>query len=161
MKISNLTFVVLGLAVGSLAALQQRSPNPGVDRVKRELDAKLYRRDDYYGYNDTDCEYASVAHIEEVWNNLYNNSWGGFFRNFHDEIDWTVMYTQPLSGHYTNVSQFIVNGVVRLLDCFDGDASFQLINLVGGCNNPWSVQETLVGGVAKNGKHLKPLNLFH
>ena len=61
------------------------------------------------------------------------------------------MYTQPLAGHYNNLTLFIVNGVIRLLDTFDGNANFSLVNLVGGCDDEWSVQETLVEGKCKNG----------
>jgi hypothetical protein len=144
------------ISIASLAAAHfvgnPRAPNPGIEHVRRSVENGLYRPDDgWYGQNDTNCTYASVARIEQVWDNLYNNSWGSFFKNFHDEIDWTIMYTQPLSGHYTNISQFVTNGVIRLLRCFDGPANFTLINIVGGCNNPWSVQETLVGGRALNG----------
>lgn len=102
------------------------------------------------------CAYASVAHINSVWDNLYANNWGGFFNNFVEDIDWTVMYTQPLAGHYNNLTLFIVNGVFRLLDTFDGNANFSLVNVVGGCDNAWSVQETLVEGKCKNGRARHP-----
>ena len=108
---------------------------------------------------DDGCSYASSAHINDVWDNLFTNNWGGFFNNFVEDIDWTVMYTQPLAGHYDNLTLFIVNGVLRLLDTFDGNANFSLVNIVGGCDDPWSVQETLVEGKCKNGMALSLLFL--
>lgn len=142
MKFSVLCFTALSLIAASSAS------NPGLEHLKRELTLQPYQPP---AHPKTDCKYASEPHILDVWNNLYTSNWDGFFKNFHYDIDWTVMYTQPLSGHYTNLTQFIVNGVIRLLVTFDGPANFTLINIVGGCDSPWSVEETLVGGVTKNG----------
>lgn len=100
---SVLIFSVLSLAAGSTAMFRAGgSPNPGVAYLKRELAAQPFKRQDNHVTNEN-CRFASQAHIEDVWNNLYNGSWGGFFRNFHDEIDWTVMYTQPLAGLYEHI----------------------------------------------------------
>lgn len=155
MKASFLAISALGLTSHAMA----RS-NPGVEGIKQELGERDVINGDvegwnghYYGWDDEDCEYASVKRIEQVWYNLADSDWGGFFKNFHGELNWTIMHTQPLAGQYPNISSFIVNGVVRLLDCFEGNANFSLVNIVGGCNNPWSVQETLVEGVAKNGQY--------
>lgn len=68
-----------------------------------------------------------------------------------EEIDWDIMFAQPLSGHYGNLTLFIVNGLLRLANTFDGPFNFTLVNIIGGCNDAWSVQETLIQANLKNG----------
>ena len=147
MKISAPFLPLVLTLAASWSAMASPNPVEGMSPASRDLSVR-----------DDGCSYASVAHINDVWDNLFTNNWGGFFNNFVEDIDWTVMYTQPLAGHYDNLTLFIVNGVIRLLDTFDGNANFSLVNIVGGCDDPWSVQETLVEGKCKNG--MAPSFLF-
>ena len=95
-----------------------------------------------------------MQEIDKVWSQLTGGNFGAFFANFVGDVDWTIMFTQPLSGHYNNVTQFLTNGLFRLFDVAAGPAKFTRVNIAGGCENPWSIQETLVEAVAKNSKYL-------
>lgn len=67
----------LSLAISALAAV------PG------NMRSKVVCRDEW----ETNCTYVSKGQIYDIWN---GPGGGDFYRNFHEDIDWDVMFTQPL-----------------------------------------------------------------
>ena len=150
MRLSTISLAALALAPSALA-------HP--DNIRRYVLPREERE------SNSTCKYASKSHIYDIW----ATSGGDFYRNFREcqkstisdsganrkysdeQIDWDVMFTHPLSGHYSNLTQFFVNGLLRLANAFDGGFSFDLVNIIGGCDDPWSVEEILIQGTLYSG----------
>jgi hypothetical protein len=103
--------------------------------------------------NSSTCAYASVNHINTVFGYFTEGNYPGFFRYVVDDVDWDIQGTHPLAGHYMNKTIFAMNTIVRLAKVQDYSAphSTTLQNIVGGCDEPWSVQELQVIATFKNG----------
>ncbi|CAF9941823.1 hypothetical protein IMSHALPRED_002919 [Imshaugia aleurites] len=100
------------------------------------------------------CTYASRAHINQVFSGLTNGNFSAFFSNVVDDVDWNVQGTHPLAGRYANKSLFIVNAVDRLARSqnLNFPDTITLVNVVGGCDEEWSVEELREQAVLKNGE---------
>lgn len=140
---------LLGLALTSVTLAIDHRSSPYLQQLHQRGD--LHKRENI---TQSNCTYPDVNAVAEVWSYLTGGEYGTFFSNFVGDVDWTIMHTQPLSGHYSNLTQFLTNGLFRLFDVAAGPANFSLVNIAGGCENPWSIQETLVEAVAKNGESL-------
>ena len=104
----------------------------------------------------TSCTYASRAHISQAFGDLVKGNYSAFFSNVVDDVDWNVQGTHPLAGRYTNKTVFFVNAVARLAEVQNLilPEYITLLNVVGGCDEEWSVQELREQAVLKNGTFL-------
>lgn len=102
----------------------------------------------------TNCTYPSQVHIRQVFSNLEEGNFSGFFYNVVDDVDWNVQGTHPLSGRYPSKTLFVVNAVARLAQAQNLDLpdTISLVNVIGGCSEEWSVQELREQAVMKNGR---------
>ena len=64
------------------------------------------------------------------------------------------MGTHPLAGEYNNLTIFEIDTILRLENTVDPSHPLELsvVNIVGGGDEAWSVQELHVQGICKNGK---------
>ncbi|OCK73126.1 hypothetical protein K432DRAFT_430741 [Lepidopterella palustris CBS 459.81] len=82
---------------------------------------------------ETNCTYVSKGQIYDIWN---GPGGGDFYRNFHEDIDWDVILVQ---GGYT----------------------FELANIIGGCNDEWSSQEILIQATLQSGMHIDEVTVWN
>ena len=52
--------------------------------------------------------------VREIFKGLENGDGAAFFERVADDVDWTVMGTHPLAGHYLNKGAFITGTFARL-----------------------------------------------
>ena len=52
--------------------------------------------------------------VREMFKGLENGEGSGFFENVADDVDWTVMGTHPLAGHYRSKKAFIEGTFTKL-----------------------------------------------
>ena len=104
--------------------------------------------------NSSDCTYATHDHISDVFNHLTKSDYPSFFNSVADDVDWNVMGTHPLAGQYHNKTVFAINAIARLGKIQDRSikGNTTIVNIVGGCNEEWSVQEIQAKLTMKNGK---------
>jgi hypothetical protein len=93
--------------------------------------------------NSTNCTYATRAHISSVFGALVAGDGATFFASVVDNVNWNVQGSQPFSGMYNNKTIFMIDGIQRFSKIQDSTKPHTntLVNIVGGCNEEWSVQE--------------------
>jgi ketosteroid isomerase-like protein len=52
--------------------------------------------------------------IQGIFKGLENGDGAAFFKHVADDVDWTVMGTHPLAGHYTGKKAFIAGTFAKL-----------------------------------------------
>lgn len=71
------------------------------------------------------------------------------------------MGTHPLAGEYHNRTIFVTDALGRLGNTFvAGTSTLNLVHIVGGGDEEWSVQELHGTGVGKNGEGSCPSKLL-
>jgi len=61
----------------------------------------------------------SKDYVQQLFSHLENNQGKNFFSQVSEDVDWTVMGTHPLAGHYTSKTDFLrhtferLNGVLK------------------------------------------------
>ncbi|KAI9871211.1 MAG: hypothetical protein M1830_003194, partial [Pleopsidium flavum] len=96
--------------------------------------------------------YPSQAQIGKIFGYLTAGNYTAFFANVIEDVDWSVMGTHPLAGEYHSQEIFI-NDTLVLLDktaAPDHPIVLSLVNIIGGGNEEWSVQELHALGVCKD-----------
>jgi len=98
--------------------------------------------------------YPTQSQIAETFNYLATGNYTAFFSQVAPNVNWTVMGTHPLAGQYNNRTIFETDTITRLENTVDPQHPFEIsvVNIVGGGNEAWSVQELHVQAICKNGK---------
>jgi hypothetical protein len=52
--------------------------------------------------------------VRQIFAGLERGDGAGFFAHVADDVDWTVMGTHPLAGHYTSKAAFIAGTFAKL-----------------------------------------------
>jgi uncharacterized protein len=52
--------------------------------------------------------------VREIFEGLENGDGAAFFEHVADDVDWTVMGTHPLAGHYRSKKSFIAGTFAKL-----------------------------------------------
>ena len=52
--------------------------------------------------------------VREIFKGLENGAGAAFFEQVADDVDWTVMGTHPLAGHYDSKKDFIAGTFAKL-----------------------------------------------
>jgi ketosteroid isomerase-like protein len=52
--------------------------------------------------------------VREIFQGLESGDGDGFFAHVADDVDWTVMGTHPLAGHYRSKADFIAGTFAKL-----------------------------------------------
>lgn len=101
----------------------------------------------------TTCSYPSKDTIKSVFSHIVSGDYPAFFTHVVDTVDWDIQGTHPLAGRYLNKTLFAVNALARLSKIQDNTAPHEttLINVVGGCDEEWSMQEMVATAVFQNG----------
>jgi len=61
-------------------------------------------------------------YVRELFERLEGGDSPAFFRHVADDVDWTVMGTHPLAGHYQSKADFIAGTFARLAPLLPGGA---------------------------------------
>lgn len=56
----------------------------------------------------------SEEQVRKIFQGLENGDGAAFFQHVSDDVDWTVMGTHPLAGHYPSKKAFIEGTFVKL-----------------------------------------------
>ena len=97
--------------------------------------------------------YPSKCQIAQIFNYPAEVNLTSFFSQVVlPDVHWTLMGTHPLAGDYHNRTVFLTDTLQRLSNTLVTNTStLNLVHIVGGGDEEWSVQEMHATGVCKNG----------
>ena len=67
--------------------------------------------------------------VREIFKGLENGDGAAFFKQVADDVDWTVMGTHPLAGHYRSKKDFIAGTFAKLAQVLPEGAQLQVEHL--------------------------------
>jgi len=73
---------------------------------------------------------VTPAHVRELFKGLENGDGAAFFAHVADDVDWTVMGSHPLAGHYCSKSDFIAGTFAKLGQVLPEGAQLHLEHLI-------------------------------
>jgi len=56
----------------------------------------------------------TLEYVREIFKGLEKGDGASFFKHVAEDVDWTVMGTHPLAGHYRSKSDFVAGTFARL-----------------------------------------------
>ena len=102
-------------------------------------------------------KYPNKCQIAQIFSHLGQDNFTAFFAQVAPDVHWTLMGTHPLAGEYHNRTIFVTNALERLANTLiNGTSALDLVHIVGGGDEEWSVQELHGVGVCKNGRYSIP-----
>ena len=75
--------------------------------------------------------------VREIFKGLENGDGAAFFEHVVDDVDWTVMGTHPLAGHYLSKKAFIEGTFAKLAQVLPQGAELRAEHLIVKIR-PWS-----------------------
>jgi hypothetical protein len=60
---------------------------------------------------------VDAGFVRKIFAGLERGDGAGFFAHVADDVDWTVMGTHPLAGHYTSKADFIAGTFANSAGC--------------------------------------------
>ena len=87
--------------------------------------------------------------VREVFKGLENGDGGAFFEHVADDVDWIVMGTHPLAGHYRSKKNFIAGTFAKLGRVLPQGAQLRVEHLI--VNDDQAAVELHSLATAKNG----------
>jgi ketosteroid isomerase-like protein len=101
-------------------------------------------------HGDDGCQMPiTVDRVREIFKGLERGEGAGFFDHVADDVDWTVMGTHPLAGHYLNKGAFIAGTFGRLGQVLPNGAQLRTEHLI--VKDDQAVVELHSFATAKNG----------
>jgi uncharacterized protein len=88
-------------------------------------------------------------YIREIFKNLEQGDGAGFFAHVSENVDWTVMGTHPLAGHYHSKNKFIAGTFAKLDEVLPKGAQLYLQHVI--VKDKEAVVELSSKATAKNG----------
>ena len=68
--------------------------------------------------------------VREIFKGLENGDGAAFFERVADDVDWTVMGTHPLSGHYPSKKAFVEGTFAKLSRVLPNGAQLHVEDLI-------------------------------
>jgi ketosteroid isomerase-like protein len=87
--------------------------------------------------------------VREIFQGLEHGDGDGFFAHVADDVDWTVMGTHPLAGHYRSKADFIAGTFAKLGRVLPQGAQLHVEHMV--VKDDAAVVELRSWATAKNG----------
>jgi len=87
--------------------------------------------------------------VREIFKGLENGDGADFFKHVADDVDWTVMGTHPLAGHYLSKKDFITGTFSKLRKVLPKGAELHTEHLI--VQDDEAVVELHSLATAKNG----------
>lgn len=105
----------------------------------------------------TNTSYPSKDTISNIFSNLAGDHPHPlkFFSHVSPSVNWTIEGTHPAAGVYTNRS--VLEATFARIAATGSEAHplrVSVINIIGGADEEWSVEELQVYGVCRNGMSL-------
>jgi ketosteroid isomerase-like protein len=91
----------------------------------------------------------TLEYVREIFRGLENGDGASFFKHVADDVDWTVMGTHPLAGHYRSKSDFVAGTFARLGKVLPQGAQLKVEHILVTENQ--AVVELRSFATAKNG----------
>jgi len=91
----------------------------------------------------------TTERVREIFKGLENGDGAAFFNHVADDVDWTVMGTHPLAGHYRSKKDFIAGTFAKLGQVLPQGAQLQVEHLL--VKDDQAVVELHSLATAKNG----------
>src|ERR1700739_868165 len=92
---------------------------------------------------------VSVEHVRKIFEGLERGDGAAFFQHVADDVDWTVMGTHPLAGHYSSKKAFMEGTFAKLGRVLPQGAQLHVEHLLVKDNQ--AVVELRSLATAKNG----------
>ncbi|MSO76384.1 MAG: nuclear transport factor 2 family protein [Alphaproteobacteria bacterium] len=73
---------------------------------------------------------VSEAQVRAIFRNMETGNRPGFLAGVHDDVDWTVLGTHPLAGHYTSKASFVAATYERLKRLLVGDSLMTIVSVL-------------------------------
>jgi ketosteroid isomerase-like protein len=90
--------------------------------------------------------------VREIFKRLENGSGAAFFAHVANDVDWTVMGTHPLAGHYAGRQAFIAGTFAKLGRVLPQGAQLRVENMI--VQDDQAVVELHSLATAKNGMRI-------
>jgi len=87
--------------------------------------------------------------VRALFKGLEDGDGAAFFEHVSDNVDWTVMGTHPLAGHYRSKAEFIAGTFAKLAKVLPQGAQLRVEHLL--VKDDWAVVELRSLATAKNG----------
>ncbi|KAJ8604201.1 hypothetical protein MRB53_041914 [Persea americana] len=94
-------------------------------------------------------KYPTAAEITAMFKPFESGDYAKSFANVVDDVDWTVMGTQPLGGHYNNLQDFQKKTFARLGAIMPKGLNMTVRQAFGGSDSPWATLELVAQGGLK------------
>ena len=91
----------------------------------------------------------TLDRVREIFKGLESGDGAAFFDHVADDVDWTVMGTHPLAGHYQNKTAFIAGTFAKLGQVLPNGAQLRAVHLI--VKDDQAVVELHSFATAKNG----------
>lgn len=88
-------------------------------------------------------------YVRDLFSGLENGNGAAFFEHVAEDVDWTVMGTHPLAGHYLSKADFIAGTFDKLAQVLPHGAQLTVEHLLVSADQ--AVVELRSGATAKNG----------
>lgn len=87
--------------------------------------------------------------VRSIFTGLEHGDGDAFFRHVADDVNWTVMGTHPLAGHYKSKTEFIAGTFTKLGKVLPNGTQLRVTNVVVA--DSIAVVELLSAATARNG----------
>jgi uncharacterized protein len=92
---------------------------------------------------------ADGGFVRQIFAGLEHGDGAGFFAHVADDVDWTVMGTHPLAGHYKSKADFIAGTFAKLGKVLPNGAELHVDELI--VTGDVAIVELHSEATAKNG----------
>src|SRR5271156_183773 len=87
--------------------------------------------------------------VREIFGGLESGDGAAFFEHVAEDVDWIVMGTHPLAGHYRTKAGFVAGTFAKLGKVLQNGAQLRVANLIA--QDDQAVVELQSEATAKNG----------
>ncbi len=91
----------------------------------------------------------TIAEVRAVFAEFETGDGLGFFKHVADDVDWTVLGTHPLAGHYRGRTAFVQGTFAKLARVLTHGAQLRATSIL--VSGDWAAVELEANATARNG----------
>lgn len=95
--------------------------------------------------------YPTPQEITTLFAHLTSNNPSAFFTHVSADVDWELLGTHPLAGHYKSLSDWKAGALEPINAVLREPLKLQVRNVVGGGDQEWACVELFADAVCKDG----------